>query len=228
MLPSSNLVALLVAVEHHVEHIGHHTHDDIAVDHVAQLAGDEVGAAHNDNIDEHDDTAGRDIVILADDEGYDVGTAGIATHDKAQADTQATEGSADDGAHEGVELHGAVGVHEEILHMEALLPHDEEYRAHSDAVDGVGAKLRPQHLEADGHQDAVEDKVEDTDGDVDAHGIIEDGREAADAATDNTRRQHEGRPSEGVGHQSDGDDHVGHDDLLTVLKYLHGYNCFLL
>ena len=84
--------------------------------------------------------------------------------------------------------------------MESLLPHDEEDARHSDAINGIGAKLGTEQTESDGQKDAIEDEVENTDGDVDAGGIIEDGGEAADTAADNLRRQHEGRPSEGVNH----------------------------
>ena len=49
----------------------------------------------------------------------------------------------------------------------------------------------------------------------------EQGIAAADTTADNLRRQHKGRPTKGVGHQSYGDDDVGHDDLFAVLEYLH-------
>ena len=154
-----DLVALLVAVEHHVEHVGHHTHHHIAVNHIAQLAGDEIGASHDDDVNKHDDTTGRYIMVLADYQCNDVGTAGVASHDETQADAQTAESATNDGTHEGVKLHGAVGIHEEILHMKALLPHNEEDRAHGNAVDGVGTELGAQHFEADGHEYTIKDKV---------------------------------------------------------------------
>ena len=138
------LVGLLVAVDNHVEHVGHGDHHGVAHNDILDLAGDEVGAADNHDVEIHDYLAGRDVVVLGENQGNDVGSTAVAAHSEGCPDADAAQGATDDGTHETAEL----GHLEEVLDMQHLLPEDEAYGGHHDAVDGVGAELGAKHLEA--------------------------------------------------------------------------------
>jgi len=215
-----DLIGLLVAVKDHVEHIGHGDHDDVTVDDIGDFVGDEVGAADDEDIQVHDHLARRDVVELGEDEGDDVGAAAVAAHGEGEADAAAAESAADDGAHEGVKGHRAL-LEEKSLDMQTLLPQDEEERRHDDAINGVGAKLGAEHLEADDEEDAVDDEIQDTDGQRDAGGDIQDRRNTADATTDNFGRKHECRPGEGVDSDAEGDDDIRKNEFGFFLKDMH-------
>ena len=148
-----------------------------------------------------------------DDEGDDIGAATVTPHGEGEANTCAAEGAADDGTHEVAKLRHI----EEVLHMQHLLPEDEAERTHHDAIDCVGAELRPQHFEADYQQYTVDDEVHHTDGELDTHSIIQHRRDTTHAATDNLGRQHERRPCKGVNHDPQRDNHVGQDVVFDVL-----------
>lgn len=99
-----HLIGLLVAVDDHIQHIGHGNHYNIAEHHILNLMGDKERTSDDKDIEVHDYLARGNIVVLAEDEGDDVGTAGVAAHGESKTDASTTEGTADDGAHEASKL----------------------------------------------------------------------------------------------------------------------------
>ena len=113
----------------------------------------------------------------------------------------------DDGTHKWVEGHNAV-LKEQTFHVQALLPQDKAGRRHNDAIDGVGAELRTQHLEAYGKQNAVDDEVKHTDRQRYTAGNVQHRRDTTDATAHNLGGQHKRRPRKGVGQNAESDDYI--------------------
>ena len=211
---------MLVAVEHHVEDIGHRDHDDVAIDDIGDLVRHEIGTADDEDVKIHNHLAGRNVVELRHYQRDDVRSATVATHREGEADAAAAKGATDNGAHEGVKSHFTVN-QEKLADIETLLPDNEKQRRHDDTVDGVGSELGAQHLEADGQQDAVDDEVQHTDRQRYVGCNVEHRRNTAYAAANNLGGQHEGRPREGVDGYAECDDHIGKYQLGFFLEDMH-------
>ena len=63
------------AVHHLVDAESRDVEHHVAVDDALPVAQDEVGAGNDDDVEQHDDTPERDVAILVDDGGDDVGAA---------------------------------------------------------------------------------------------------------------------------------------------------------
>lgn len=107
--------------------------------------------------------------------------------------------------------------------MEHLLPKDKSQGGNNDAINGVGTKFGPEETNADKKQYGVDDETHNTDGEVDAQGIVDDRADTADATTHDGSRKHHRRPCKGVDEDTQRDDQVGNDDLVFFLENLHNY-----
>ena len=141
-----NLVRLLVAIYHHIKHIGHRHHGNVTENDVLQLARNEIRQSDDDNVEIHNDLAGGDIVELGEYQRDNVGTTTVAAHGEGQTYAAATYCTADDGTHKSTELTDI----QPVLHMQHLLPKDERQRRHHYAENGLDAELGSQNLKPDG------------------------------------------------------------------------------
>ena len=148
---------LCVGVHHAVEHVGVDAHLDESEHDLIHVGKEEVGAADDQEVEQHHAHADGDVLVLVDDGHDDVRSARAAASVEDEPQARAADHGADDDGHEDfLQLHeGLAGEHK--------LEEPEPERERDDAKDGLDEEFEPEDLEGDAKQDDVDREIGDGD-----------------------------------------------------------------